>query len=990
MIARARRLTFLWAAIFTAIVVWPRCVHPLDPHTPIGEYLHDTWSTEDGLPVSTVLAVIQAPDRYLWAATEAGIVRFDGLRFTLYDRSSTPPLPGNDATSLAAGRRGSIWVGDALGVSRYGDGRFERIAPRAGAPSLSVSALAVDDHMSAWIGTKNGGVWRLQNGELAAVGGPAEASGPEVTCIHLDRDGEVWVGSAGGGLRAIGEGQIATYTIRDGLPSDTVQAVCRDGTGRLWVGTESGLSYFENGRFVTLTTEDGLSRNWVTALHADRNGNLWIGTRGGGLNRLHDRVFSALRAGSGLSSDMVRAVFEDHEGNLWVGTGSGLDRLKDATFSVYTVTQGLSNDEIWSIYEDDRGAIWIGTYGGGMNVLEGSRVRRFSTREGLADNIVNTTLQSRDGSLWIGTSNGLSRYRDGRFESYTKKNGLVSNSIRALCEDRRGRLWVGTYDGVCISEPDRPGLFVAVDGLTQKRIAFLHEDAGGAIWAGTTCCGLMRWQDGTIRTYTTRDGLPTNELDCLYEGSDGTFWIGTYGGGLVRMSHGRFFTYSTRHGLYDDVVFSILEDDKGRLWMSCNKGVFSASLAELNDIAAGRSSRLRCASYGKTDGLRNPECNGGFPTTAWKTRDGRLWFATMEGAAVVDPARMRRNAPPPSVVLEDLVADATHVDLTGEVRLPPGTEKLELRYTALSLASPDKVRFRYRLDGYDTEWVDAGSRRTAFYTHLPAGAYRFSVTAGNRDDVWSEQGATVGFFIRPFYYRTPWFYALCVVTLTLLATGLYATRVRHMKAKFAAVLAERQRIAREIHDTLAQGLTGISVQLEGVAETLLDDPPVAQRHLDRARTLVRTSLADARGAVWNLVPEALRGRDLVQALLQASRLPAESSEARVDVAVSGTPYSLPSRIEANLLRIGQEALSNALKHSRCRNVRVAVGFEKGAVRLSVKDDGCGFDAGATPPDGRPRFGLRGMEERAKLIRGTLSVRTNPGAGTEVDVCVPIG
>jgi signal transduction histidine kinase len=496
---------------------------------------------------------------------------------------------------------------------------------------------------------------------------------------------------------------------------------------------------------------------------------------------------------------------------------------------------------------------------------------------------------------------------------------------------------------------------------------------------------LNRYRDGAFSVY--KSGRVSSDIVLsLYEDREGDLWIGTTGG-LSRYRDGQFASYTTADGLFDDVIFQILEDDAGNLWMGCNKGVFRVSKSELDDFAEGRRKSIASISYGTADGMSSRECNGGIQPAGWKSRDGRLWFPTIKGAVVIDPNKLRINQQPPPVVVEQVIVDGQAVSPTADLRLEAGARRLEFHYTGLSFLSPEKVRFKYKLEGYDNEWIDAGTRREAVYNNLAPGSYTFRVMACNNDGVWNETPASFGFYLKPRFYQTYWFYLACAVALSLIVWMLYRLRIRQMRARFLAVLAERNRIAREIHDTLAQGFVGIGLQLEAVKASLVDPPETARQHLDMAGSLVAHSLAEARQTVWNLRSQSLEDGPLSKALSTLMKQLTEGASIDSRIIVSGAERRLSHRIENNILRIGQEAIINAVKHARAQKIEIELHFDARSLALRVCDDGRGFDIEKAPSANEGHFGLTGMRERAGQIGGRLQINSSSGSGTEITLTV---
>ncbi|MFL6255847.1 MAG: two-component regulator propeller domain-containing protein [Pyrinomonadaceae bacterium] len=959
----------------------------LDAGRAAGEFARRAWQTDSGLPQNTVHSIAQTREGYVWVATEEGLARFDGLSFKIFDRQNTPALKSNDVRELLAGvKTGDLWVCTAAGVARLSNGQWQTFTTADGLASDDVAAAYEDRAGVVWFAT-SAGLSRYAGGKFTSFTTQEGLTGGGVLAVSEDLEGNLWVGTDEGLSRfreGIGEREFETAAA---WPRG-VSAIARGEDGCLWLGTPTGLACLRGEQLKTYTTADGLPNDRVTSLRRGSGGDLWVGTAGG-LARMRGGRFETFKGeeDDGLSGGIILSIFEDAEGSLWVGTESeGLTQLKDRKFTTYTTREGLPSDLVKSIYEDHTGGIWVGTYGGGLSLLKDGRVRNYTTEQGLASNIVLSLAEGADGALWVGTPDGLSRLRDGKFTTYTSAEGLPNDFVRSIYADRAGALWVGTRGGLARVKDEKFETYTTSEGLPDNFVGTIYEDAAGVLWVGTLG-GLSRFEAGRFKTYTTRDGLSDNVVISIHGDAEGRLWIGTNGGGLNLFKDGRFISFTTRDGLPNDTIYRVLEDARGRLWMSCNKGVFRLDKSELEEFAAGHTRTLNPVVYGTADGMRTRECSGGGHPSAWRGADGRLWFSTIKGVATIDPEHMPLNTQPPPAVVEQVKIDGEAV--APDVRLPPGKSRFDFYYAGLSFVAPEKVRYRYKLEGFDRDWVDGGDRRVAYYTNLGPGDYRFMVIACNNDGVWSSAPATFSFQLRPHFYRTYWFYALVVVASGLLGWQLYALRLRQVRARYGAVLQERNRIAREIHDNLAQEILGISVQLEIVARTLASAPDAARTHLDRARALVRSSVAEARRYVWDLRSQSLDERDLPAALAEMTRRLTAESGMQTQFSVGGTFRPLAPQVENNLLRIGQEAVGNAVRHAQAKTVTVSLDFGAREVRLVVKDDGRGFDAATY--DGRRggHFGLVGMRERAEQMGGNANVKSEPGAGTEVTVRVPI-
>jgi ligand-binding sensor domain-containing protein/two-component sensor histidine kinase len=1016
----------------------------LDPQKSLSEYGHRSWQTESGLPQNTVHAVIQTRDGYIWLATEGGLVRFDGVQFVVYDKqapahlrsdsinclfesrsmgdrdpihdlsdrssdlwigtddglvrrrgdvftsfSVADGLPSNTIWSIFEGRSGGLWVVTPEGLSRYESGRFQTFAIVDEIATANSVAEGLDG--SFWIGTRNGlehfstktglieGTALLAGSDIQAVAAtrdgriwagtqsglyslvPAKGTAPalfqglpsnEITSLTNARDGSLWVGTAKGVAVIREEGRLASYTTREGLPGDRVESIYQDREGAMWIATNHGVARVFQNHLETFGPRDSLAGSVALSAFEDREGSLWLGTEAAGLDMVHDQKFTTYTTAEGLSDDLVQAVMQDKsDGSMWAGTnGGGLDRFDHGKFTSLTAAQGLSSDIVLALGTDTAGDLWVGTPDG-LNRIHRGHIKVFTSADGLADDFVRSVFAAADGSLWVGTRRGLSHLENGRWTSYSKMDGLGSDLVGAIEEDHDHSLWIGT-----------------LDGLT-------HLD------------------HGTFTTLTMRDGLASNVITALYADQKGSLWIGTNQGGLNRLRDGKITAYSPEATRLPESIYAILEDAIGNLWLASRTGICRVAKEDLNAYADGKSASIPSTTYGTADGMKIAEASSGGHPAAWKLADGTMWFATLKGVAAVDPEHLRTNIVPPPVAIDEVLIDDHAVSITGPLNLAPGQSRFEFHYTGLSFIAPQKVRFRYKLVGFDRDWIDAGSRRTAYYTNLAPGEYRFRVLACNNDGVWNETGATIEFRLRPHFYRTYWFYLLLAAGLAALAYCIYRWRLRQIELRFDAVLSERGRIAREIHDTLAQSLVGISVQLELVNRLLASSVESARAQLDQSRELVRDSLTEARNSIWDLRSQAAETEDLANRLSRMAAAAAKNSQDKIKIKakVSGTYRPLSPKTEAELLRIAQEAVTNAVRHAKPTYVGISLRFEPSELQMTIQDDGCGFDGQPHPqssgPDGH--FGLTGMKERAEEIGASLAIESAPGNGTQVSVRVPI-
>ncbi len=768
----------VWCAIFACLSTAP--TGALDPSRAITQYASEILGTPDGLPQNSVQAIAQTPDGYLWFGTQEGVVRFDGVRFTVFDKHNTPALRHNSIQSLTVTRNGDLWIGTFVGgATRLRNGVFTALTTAEGLSSDQVRTIAEDPDGSLWIGT-SAGLDHFRDGVLTSFNVAWGLRNDRILALAFDTAGDLWIGTDGAGVARHRDGRFEWFDARSGLAGDQVRAIRQSRDGDLWFGSYGGgASRLRDGRWTRYTEADGLAGNQVTDILEDRDANIWFATSGG-VSRASGGVLSSLTTANGLANDLSVALFEDREGSLWVGSnGGGVTRLRDARVVNFTTREGLSPGNARVVLEARDGAMWIGT-DQGLNVVRDGRVNRV-VQPGL-DARIFSLAEDADGAIWVGTHGaGLVRLQDGRIDRRLGvAQGLSNNVVRAILPARDGALWVGTDIGLNRIEGDAIRTWRRSDGLSADPVTALLEARDGTLWIATNGGGLNRLRGGRFRAMTSREGLGSNVVFALHESADGAIWAGTDGGGLCRVKGDTIGCVTSDQGLYDDLVVQILDDRGGRLWMASNRGVFHVPLADLEAAAASRARSVVSTRYGSSDGMASPECHGGSQPSGARSRDGRLWFPTLAGIAVFDPANARGNPLPPPVRIEAFVVDDRNVPLTRANALAPGHKQLEIHYTALSFVNPDAVAFKYRLEGFNDAWIDAGTRRTAYFTNLPPGDYAFQVIASNSDGVWNREGATLRFTRDAQWVETDAFRLLAALAaLGVLAVVLRAWSLRH-------------------------------------------------------------------------------------------------------------------------------------------------------------------------------------------------------------------
>jgi diguanylate cyclase (GGDEF)-like protein len=772
------------------------------------------WTSESGLPQNTIDAIVQTRDGYLWMGTEEGLVRFDGVRFVVSDRQNAPALRSSFVSSLFEGPDGTLWIGTyGGGLARSRHGRIESFHPELlGSDRIREMHAGADGAIFA--ATAGGGLLRIEGEQVTRFTTRDGLPTDRIWALEDARAGGMWVATHGGGVvRWVGNGIRQRITTADGLPSDHARALLQDRDGTLWIGTDGGgVAAWRDGAVVrVITTRDGLPSNLIRSLQRDRDGSLWIGTDGG-LARWRGVRAEAFGVDAGFPSPVIRSLSEDREGSLWVGTTGGVVRLSDTRFLSFTRKEGLSVDGLRAVLEDRQGDIWIGTEGGGLCEIVRGAVRCLTQGDGLPHDTVYALAESGDGSLWVGTDGGgVVRLRDGKFaETIDARNsGLPNDRVRALVEGADGALWVSTTAGLALV---RDGRTSRVAELQDRQLRPLLALPDGSLLVGTDGAGLWRVaRDGhaTLVARTGR-GLLSDRVFSLAADADGNgVWIGTSGGGLARLdlASGAVRSLTRRDGLHDDVVFQVVDEGAGgNLWLTSNRGLYRVARDRVLAAMKGARADLSGTVYGTADGMPSAECNAAFPA-AIRARDGRLWVATARGVAVVDPRASMRNPIPPPVHVEEVLIDGNPAP-AGPLRVPPGTQRLDVRYTALSLRAPERVTFHYLLEGYDRDWVEAGPSRVARYTKLAPGQYTFRVRATNEDGVPSEGEARLGVTVDPRWFETWWARLLALALVAAAIWGAVRLRMAALRARkneeLARAYEDVRRIAGELEDTNRQ------------------------------------------------------------------------------------------------------------------------------------------------------------------------------------------
>jgi ligand-binding sensor domain-containing protein/signal transduction histidine kinase len=952
---------------------------PVD--APSAGYTERTWQMQDGLPEQVVQAFAQTVDRYLWIGTTGGLLRFDGERFLTFDRENTPAFSENNVFCLLVSRDNSLWIGmEGGGLLRYKNGAFRSFTGNDGLTNNFVRAVYQDTKGKIWVGTDNGlfqiigerverldnsdsfpsiavhaiaedsrgRIWaggsrlvRLVDGEPSEYHLRGEASQNRVKSIIETPDGTVWVGTVSGLQKMTPGGQSSTEFARVPEITGTVRFLRETSDGTLWIGTIGhGLHTYRDHHFAEMTAPNALPSNTLLNLFEDVEKNLWIGTQGG-MVRLSKTPVRTVTLPDAADSD-AETVYQDHNGDLWVAAVN-LFRYRNGVATPYQFP-GLSGVRIRNVFRDRDDVLWIGTEGRGAYRQVGSRLVQYSTKEGLTNNFIRAFLQGRDGSVWIATDEGVNRWRPQGLTTYQMRDGLCYFSTRSMLEDRNGDIWIGTDRGVSRLHGDNFVSDGATEALKNEKVWAIHEDSDGGLWFGTRTGGLYRWRSGKLTHYTATQGLASN-------------------------------------GIYE-----LLEDRKNNLWMSGPNGISAINRHELDAIADGSSRRTAVTLYGVSDGLETIQMCGGEKPAGVLTTQGEVWFSSSKGPVRVSVDQPKPSNPAP-VVIDQIIADGRQFLATDKISLGPDNAKLEVHFGVVLLQSQERVRFRYMLEGFDKGWSDASLARVAYYTNLPPGKYQFRVAAFAMNNPEQVAQAALEVVQTPHFYRTPWFLGACVLLLGGLVWGSYQFRLGQLRARFQAVLDERNRLAREMHDTLLQGCVSVSALLE--AHSSLGHEALATKNdlLDYARTHLRSAIDEAREAVWDLRQNSAV-TDISPLLGRMAERVSHEFGVPIACQVSGKPFALDQSTVHEVLMVAREALYNSVRHGHPRKVDLGVWFQENTCSVEVRDDGTGFDPAMFSSAAAGHYGLIGMKERVERIGGKFVLSSRLGEGTELTIQVP--
>lgn len=972
---------------------------PLDASLDVNQYGHHAWTVREGFSKGLITSITHAADGYIWLGTDYGLLRFDGVTALPWQPSGDQHLPSSQIFSVLAARDGTLWIGTGKGLASWKDGKLTHYSGLAG---HYIFALLEDHEGTIWasgITITVGKLCAIRKSNVQCYGEDGSL-GRGVFNLFEDSKGNLWAGVKDG-----------LWRWRPGAPKffhlpgnpDGIQALGEDSDGTLVAGWKDGLYRFADGKADPYPLA-GIPHFQAKRILRDHDGGLWIGSWNQGLLHIHQGRIEEFAQSQGLSGNSVTALLEDREGNIWTTTLNGLDRFRTLSVVTLTQSQGLSGNLILSVLASTDGGVWLST-GGGLNRWKNGRTETYrigAIKQGVkAGEVPNSLFQDNNGRLWVSTPNGLGYFDNGRFVAL---NALPGGAVLSMAQDRAGNLWVAN---------EHHGLFRLSRQSEIRQIPWAelgHKDYASVVasdpqqdglWIGFFLGGLAYFANGQIHSsYTSANGLGEGRISGFQFDHDGTMWIGTEGG-LSRLKNGHIATLTSRNGLPCDAVNWVIEDDANSFWLYMPCGLVRISRAELDAWAAAdqdkeKNQTIPVTVFDISDGVRSLATGGHTSPQVTKSPDGKLWFVTWEGVSVIDPQHLRPNTLPPPVHIEQVTADDKAYPASDGMRLPAGVHNLAIDYTALSFVVPEKVRFRYKLEGQNRNWHEVVNDREVQYTNLAPGNYRFRVLACNNSGVWNEEGATLDFVIPPAWYQTNGFRAACVLALLALIWGTYRLRVWQLAAQFNMRLDERvherTRIARELHDTLLQSFHGLLMSFQTAWRLLPERPIDAKEKLGHAIEQAEEAILESREAVQGLRASTMETNDLAKAInTLGEELATDSNNhpaARFQVAVEGVPRDLHPILRDEVYRIAAEALRNAFHHAQAREIEVDIHYDNQQFRLRVRDDGRGFDPAVAHRGREGHYGLPGMKERAKIAGGKLTVWSEMGAGTEVELEIP--
>ncbi|MFA6542174.1 MAG: two-component regulator propeller domain-containing protein [Bacteroidota bacterium] len=956
-----------------------------DPHKKISQLIHDSWQVKEGLPQNSVNAIVQTRDGYLWIGTYEGLVRFNGVSFTVFDRSTTPELLSNRIMSLCEDKKRRLWIGTyGGGLLMYDGMKFHSpVRDSSVGKYINLTSMTIDSTNRLWLITENG-VIVLNNLNVVKIFPRSLFKQKYPSYITTDRNGRVWIWSLGA-LYLVEADSLRQIRPRTAVSQFTAPVPAKD--GGIW--TTEGVSpksvrlvhVDSTVRFVS-ELPDEIKKHGVYPVMEDSRGTLWSYSSIG-IAKYSAGTWDVADGRNNFATIGTISFLEDREQSIWFGTnGGGLHRLRDANFTPIGTPEGLTQDNVWAVFEDSQYRRWVGTLWGEFFLIDSAGIHK---PKNIVPGIYFCFLEDRDHTVWLGGNLLLDSS-----SRLNKANPLFAAPCMTL--DSAGRVWLAPENSnLRIVEHGKivDSLSLA-DDFDNSTVRSMITDGDGSIWIGTQK-GLFHYADRSLRRYTTADGLPNNWIRSMYQDRNGVLWCAT-DGGLGKKVGDKFFSYTSRDGLYSNTIHVVLEDDSSRLWMSSNKGIFVVKKEDLLSFDEKKITHIPCDVYGELDGMRSAEGNGSYQQGGWRMHDGTMWFATIKGVVIVDPNHVQVNNVSPPVFIEKITADGILYPAAGRIEFHYPLHELSFQFAALSYRIPSRVKYRYMIEGFHESWIDVGNQQTANFSNLPSGEYTFRVIACNDDGVWNTAGASVSFTLIPPFWKTWWFYSLAVLfVFGSIAGGIRLLEMRRIKRRIEqlerekTLERERARISQDMHDEVGSNLTKISI-LSELANRGSEEEK--KKMLEKISMSAREVIDNISHIIWAVDP---KNDTLENTVAYIREYVSETLEVRSMRLVFEIPDEIPDAVvipefRRNIFLTMKEAINNIVKYAQAQNIRIVFSFDGSTVRITIADDGIGFVTSETSRFGN---GLHNMKKRIEQIGGEWSISSAVRQGTTITFSAPI-
>ena len=944
---------------------------------PLHSFTVHAWTTANGLPQESVQALAQTPDRYLWVGTIGGLVRFDGSSFMTFNRHNTPEIHENSIFSLLAAKDGSLWIGtEGGGALHYSNGVFESFSERQGLTNGFVRSILEDAQGSIWLGTDNG-VFRSESGQFRRIDDTPSFPSITVHAIIQARDGALWI--AGSRLVRWKNSVAEDWPLGKESTQTAIKTMLETPNGYLYLGSVNGLYEIQpNGNLKKNIPKKipGVD-DTIRSLHEAGDRDIWIATTKHGVLLYHNGKIVPIRLTQDTERNAAFCIFEDKDHSLWIGTQTGLVRLRQTAVTTLPLPRTGTSD-FGNVYEDPQGTMWF-SYSH-VYQFANSKLRQVSFSK-LGPIVIHNIFQDGFGTVWIGTEGqGVFRLSRGMVEHYTIANGLVNNFVRVIVQDGAGGVWIGTDGGLShwYQNVSKAPAINTVLGYTEVRD--ILAEGSGDLWVATAE-GIKFLHNGAFEENSVTNQLKQEKVLTLCKDSTGGLWFGTEDNGIFRWKNGRISHYTRSNGLPTDQIYKIIEDKNHRIWFSSSNGISSTNLTSFENVGNQPSRHLPVTFYAAGEDMQCQQVYGEIQPAGFVARDGHVWFPGVEGPIRM-PLTIEEPAAPAPVTIDDIVVNGRSVDAAYQITLRPNTSRVEFHFTTILPQSPERIRYRYKLFGFDKEWMDSSSDRVADYTNLPPGPYEFHVIAYDLNNPSGVTEAKVALVQKPYFYRTSWFLWICVLMVIAITFAGNRIYVRNLHARYAGILQERERVARELHDTLIQGCTTVSALLDA---SVLTQGASSEELLAHAREQIRETTENTRRAVWNLRNDERSNDQLDCAMDSLVTKFREDFELPVQIHVSGKPFNINEECEHELMMVTREALYNSARHSHASTVSVTLNYDSTGLALELADNGIGFDIEEVMQHDDLHYGLKGIRERIARIKGNLTIQSIIGKGTSIRI-----